>query len=147
MMEPRLSNLIPAPEGSFAGGPALPAHGSARAPALSVGIRTYHEALSVEALVRRLTQALEPALGSDYDLIVVDDDSPDRTWELAQRLALDYPRLRVMRRSNERGLASAVIRGWQVARGAFLCVIDADLQHPPDVVVELYKLMARRAED
>jgi dolichol-phosphate mannosyltransferase len=146
MMQPRLSNLIPAPEGSLAVGPALPADASAPAPVLSVVIPTYNEALNVEELVRRLSQALEPALGSDYELIVVDDDSPDRTWELAQRLALDYPRLRVMRRSNERGLASAVIRGWQVARGAFLCVIDADLQHPPDVVVELYKLMARGAD-
>ena len=146
MMQPRLSHLIPAPEGSLAVGPALPANASAPAPVLSVVIPTYNEALNVEELVRRLSQALEPALGSDYELIVVDDDSPDRTWELAQRLALDYPRLRVMRRSNERGLASAVIRGWQVARGAFLCVIDADLQHPPDVVVELYKLMARGAD-
>jgi dolichol-phosphate mannosyltransferase len=145
-MQSPLSNWVPAPEGPLAVGPALAADSAAPAPALSIVIPTYNEALNVEELVRRLSQALEPALGSDYELIVVDDDSPDRTWELAQRLALDYPRLRVMRRTNERGLASAVIRGWQVSRSAFLCVIDADLQHPPDAVVELYKLMQRGAD-
>lgn len=113
---------------------------------LSVVIPTYNEAMNVAELVRRLTAALDPLLGTGYELIVVDDDSPDRTWEIAERLALEYPRLRVMRRTGERGLASAVIRGWQAARGEFLCVIDADLQHPPDVLVELYGLMARGAD-
>ncbi len=139
-------HLVPAPQGPLAVGPAFDVEPSAHAPALSVVIPTYNEALNLEELVRRLVEALEPALGLDYELIVVDDDSPDRTWELAQRLAIDHPRLRVMRRTGERGLASAVIRGWQAARGTFLCVIDADLQHPPDLVVELYRLMERGAD-
>jgi dolichol-phosphate mannosyltransferase len=146
VMPSPLPNLIPAPEGLLAVGPAVTGDPSAEAPAVSVVIPTYNEALNIEELVRRLAQALDPALGLDYELIVVDDDSPDRTWEVAQRLALDYPRLRVMRRTRERGLASAVIRGWQASRGAFLCVIDADLQHPPDLVVELYHLMERGAD-
>jgi dolichol-phosphate mannosyltransferase len=140
------SNLVPVPKGPLAVGAAAALDASSPAPAVSVVIPTYNEALNLEELVRRLTQALDPALGLEYELIVVDDDSPDKTWELAQRLSLDYPRLRVMRRIGERGLASAVIRGWQAARAPFLCVIDADLQHPPDLVVELYRLMERGAD-
>jgi dolichol-phosphate mannosyltransferase len=124
--------------------PAAPAASSTLA--LSVVIPTYNEAPNVGELVRRLSEALDPVLGGTYELILVDDDSPDRTWELAQRLALDHPALRVIRRTGERGLASAVVRGWQASRGTYLCAIDADLQHPPSVAVELYRLMERGAD-
>jgi dolichol-phosphate mannosyltransferase len=113
---------------------------------LSVIIPTYNEALNVEELLRRLGNVLNRALPGAYELILVDDDSPDHTWQLAQRLAHDHPALRVMRRTGERGLASAVVRGWQVSRGAYLCAIDADLQHPPGVMVELLALMERGAD-
>jgi len=72
-----------------------------------------------------------------YEIIIVDDDSPDRTWELAAELMADYPQLRVMRRQGEKGLSTAVIRGWQVASGEILGVIDGDLQHPPEVMVKM----------
>jgi dolichol-phosphate mannosyltransferase len=124
--------------------PAVPA--ASLTVALSVVIPTYNEAPNVGEIVRRLSEALDPVLGGGYELILVDDDSPDRTWELAQRLALDHPALRVIRRTGERGLASAVVRGWQASRGRYLCAIDADLQHPPSVAVELYRLMERGAD-
>jgi dolichol-phosphate mannosyltransferase len=82
----------------------------------------------------------------DYEIIVVDDNSPDRTWELAQSLTGEYPQLRVMRRQTERGLSTAVIRGWQASRGELLAVIDADLQHPPEVTAGLAREMARGAD-
>jgi dolichol-phosphate mannosyltransferase len=113
---------------------------------LSVIIPTYNEALNVEELLGRLHNVLNPTLPGAYEVILVDDDSPDRTWELAQRLAHDRPMLRVMRRTSERGLASAVARGWQVSRGTYLCAIDADLQHPPGAIVELLALMERGAD-
>jgi dolichol-phosphate mannosyltransferase len=56
---------------------------------------------------------LDAALPEAYELIVVDDNSRDRTWEIAQEIMPDYPQLRVMRRIEERGLSTAVIRGWQ----------------------------------
>jgi dolichol-phosphate mannosyltransferase len=135
---------IAAPEGALIVGPA-PAHG-APSVRLSVVIPTYNEAPNIRELIRRLAEALDPVLAEGYELIVVDDDSPDKTWESAEQLALEYPRVRVMRRLRERGLATAVVRGWQAARGDYLCVIDADLQHPPDVIVELYRLMERGAD-
>jgi dolichol-phosphate mannosyltransferase len=96
--------------------------------------------------VAQLTALLDPELGDGYELIVVDDDSPDRTWELAAELTAKYPKLRVLRRQDERGLSTAVIRGWQVARGDVLAVIDADLQHPPETVVALWRAMSRGAD-
>jgi dolichol-phosphate mannosyltransferase len=109
---------------------------------LSVIVPTFNEASNIGELVHRLASLLDPAFGEDYEIIVVDDNSPDRTWELAQRLALEHPRLRVMRRETERGLSSAIVRGWQAARSDILCVIDADLQHPPELVLELYRVIA-----
>ena len=107
---------------------------------------TYNEALNIVRVVRQLAQLLDGPFGESYEIIVVDDDSPDRTWELAHGLARDTPRLRVMRREQERGLSTAVIRGWQAARGEVLCVIDADLQHPPDVTLALYRVIERGAD-
>ena len=80
---------------------------------------------------------LGPTLGEAYELIVVDDDSPDRTWAVALELVAAHPRVRVVRRQGERGLATAVIRGWQVARGEVLGVMDADLQHPAETNLDL----------
>jgi dolichol-phosphate mannosyltransferase len=101
---------------------------------LSLVIPTYNESKNIPHLLEILTGLLD---GQDYELIVVDDDSPDRTWEVAQDLMSVYPRLRVMRRQQEKGLASAVIRGWQASRGDILAVIDGDLQHPPHILLNL----------
>jgi dolichol-phosphate mannosyltransferase len=89
---------------------------------------------------------LDSIIPEEYELIVVDDNSPDGTWKLAQELTLEYPQLKVMRRERERGLSTAVIRGWQVARGDVLGVIDADLQHPPEVLLQLWQEMHRGAD-
>jgi dolichol-phosphate mannosyltransferase len=84
-----------------------------------------------------LIERVHKALSQDsYELIVVDDNSPDGTSELAQSLSKDYP-VRVITRKNERGLASAVVHGFKHASGEILGVIDADLQHPPEVLPEL----------
>jgi dolichol-phosphate mannosyltransferase len=106
---------------------------------MSLVLPTYNEVKNIAEVVRRLTSLLKGAMGDAYEIIVVDDDSPDRTWEAAQRLTVEYPNLRVMRRQGERGLSSAVIRGWQAARGDVLAVIDADLQHPPETILQLWK--------
>lgn len=112
----------------------------------SLVIPTYNERHNLEILVEQLRQLLDRLLGHDYELIVVDDDSPDRTWEVAQRLAETYPQVQALRRRGERGLSTAVIRGWQLASGQILGVIDADLQHPPEVLEQLWQQMERGAD-
>lgn len=104
---------------------------------LSVVLPTFNEAHNIGEMIEPLNRVLASRLGTDYEIIVVDDDSPDRTWEVALALTASYRNLRVMRRVAERGLSTAVIRGWQVARGELLGVIDADLQHPPEALARL----------
>jgi dolichol-phosphate mannosyltransferase len=89
---------------------------------------------------------LDPVLGDAYELIVVDDDSPDGTWAVARDMMADHPRVRVVRRQGERGLSTAVIRGWQVAAGDVLAVMDSDLQHPPEVNLKLLDHINRGAD-
>lgn len=125
--------LVPAPAGPLTIAAAEPG----AAVRVSVVLPTYNEARNIGAMIERLTALLSARFGDGYELIVVDDDSPDRTWEVALALTATHPRLRVVRRLDERGLSTAVIRGWQVAHGELLAVIDADLQHPPEVLTHL----------
>lgn len=113
---------------------------------LSLIIPTFNEAANLGELTAQLTALLDPRLGAGYELVVVDDDSPDRTWAAAVNLARENPRIRVIRRTRERGLSTAVIRGWQAARGAVLGVIDADLQHPPEITLALWDAIEAGAD-
>lgn len=110
---------------------------------LSLVIPTYNESKNIPKIVSLLSQMLDQAIPEAYELIVVDDNSPDCTWEIATELMSEYPQLRVMRRVEERGLSTAVIRGWQAARGEVLGVIDADLQHPPELLLKLWGEIVR----
>jgi len=112
----------------------------------SLIIPTYNECKNIKTIIEKLSQLLDGSIPGDYELIVVDDDSPDRTWEVALSMTADYPQLRVMRREHERGLSTAVIRGWQVGRGEVLGVIDADLQHPPETLLQLLAEIKRGAD-
>jgi dolichol-phosphate mannosyltransferase len=140
---PVTAELVPAPTGPLVIPAAPPAGEPIR---LSLVIPTYNESNNLPTLIDLLEGLLEPVLGKAYELIVVDDDSPDRTWELAQKLAPEHPRVRVIRRQGERGLSTAVIRGWQAARGEILGVMDADLQHPPEVNLALLSEIERGAD-
>lgn len=112
----------------------------------SLVIPTYNERANIKNIVKSLSQLLDQRIPESYELIVVDDDSPDRTWEVALSLIPEYSQLRVMRRQHERGLSSAVIRGWQVARGQCLGVIDGDLQHPPYILLQLLSAIEQGAD-
>ncbi|MEB3249201.1 MAG: glycosyltransferase [Merismopediaceae bacterium] len=113
---------------------------------LSLVLPTYNESGNITDIIQVLTQLLEPVLKNQYELIVVDDNSPDYTWKMAADLMADYPQLQVMRRVEEKGLSTAVVRGWQGARGEILGVIDADLQHPPEILLQLLAEMQQGAD-
>lgn len=81
-----------------------------------------------------------------YEIIIVDDDSSDGTWQIALQCRTQHTQVRVMRRLDERDLSTAVIRGWQVAKGDLLAVLDADLQHPPEIILQLLGEMERGAD-
>jgi dolichol-phosphate mannosyltransferase len=113
---------------------------------LSLVLPTFNEAKNVITLLESLEALLEPALGEAYELIVVDDDSSDGTWQLVEAVLATHPRVRLIRRQGEHGLSSAVIRGWQVARGEILGVMDADLQHPVEPNLALLDEIQRGAD-
>ncbi len=102
--------------------------------AVSVVLPTYNEADNVPELVERLSVVLAD---HDHEILVVDDDSPDRTWEVADDLSATFPRVRSVRRVGERGLSSAVLHGFHLATGRVLVVMDADLQHDASVLPAL----------
>lgn len=118
----------------------------AKKPNFSLIIPTYNEGQNVPKIISQLTNLLDEVLPGNYELILVDDNSPDETWKIAQELIPNYPQLQVMRRIEERGLSTAVIRGWQAARGEILGVIDADLQHPPEILLKLLAEIRRGAD-
>lgn len=101
---------------------------------LSLILPTYNERENLRTLFARIDRALT---GCRFEVILVDDDSPDKTWAAAHEFQEQYPWLRVICRRSARGLSSAVICGFRHACGKILGVMDADLQHDVDVVPAL----------
>ena len=110
---------------------------------LSLVVPTFQESANIREFLSALCRVLDGSLSSPYEVIVVDDDSPDRTWEIAAQMTAEHPQIRVVRRRGERGLASAVIHGWQAARGEILGTINADFQHPPEILVAMLQETGR----
>ena len=102
---------------------------------ISIVVPTYQERENIEPLVKNITQAMSDR---KYEIIVVDDNSPDGTAEIAMRLSAIYP-IRILSRATKLGLASAILYGFQNAEGEIVGVIDADLQHPPELISQLVK--------
>jgi dolichol-phosphate mannosyltransferase len=105
-------------------------------PKLGLVIPTLNEAGNIPLLLDRLS-ATVAATAVDCEFIIVDDASSDGTPEVARAYAVHDPRVRVFVRRGERGLAGAVIHGWAQTDANLLGVIDADLQHPPELLPEL----------
>ena len=115
-------------------------------PLLTIILPTYNEA----ANVRPLLAAIDAALGSDiaYEILFV-DDSNDETPNIITAYMQKDERVRLIHRSpeNRSGLATACARGFQEARGTYVCCMDADLQHPPEVINMLLKKLVTGDND
>ncbi len=103
---------------------------------LSVVVPTYREAENLAHLVPAITQVLQQH-GLRHEIVIVDDDSRDGTPEVVAQLSRDGHHARLITRTDERGLSSAVIRGFQEATGDVLLCMDADLSHPPSAIPRL----------
>jgi dolichol-phosphate mannosyltransferase len=115
------------------------------APALALVVPTFNEAANIGPLLQRATAALA---GIPHALIVVDDSSSDGTADRVREAASRLPFVQLIVRADpsERGLASAVVRGWQSSDAAVLGVMDADLQHPPELLPELWRAIQSGAD-
>ena len=100
---------------------------------VSIIIPTYNERDNITPLVQRIDRALS---NYEYEIVFVDDGSRDGTVELITQLSREYP-VKVEVRKNKKGLASAVVDGLRYANGQIVTVMDADLQHPPEVIPKL----------
>jgi dolichol-phosphate mannosyltransferase len=124
------------PSGPFVIGAAAPS-----AVGLSLILPTYNEAQNIANTLEAACGVLHTIPGLVFEVIVVDDNSPDGTAQSAMDAATRFPEVLVMCRKAESGLATAVIRGWQAARGSILAVMDADMQHPPETLAQLVMYM------
>lgn len=97
---------------------------------VSIVVPTYNERDNVQPLVDGLRNALDGTW--NYEVIVVDDSSPDGTAELVRQLAEWDPRIRLIQRPQKLGLGSAVVDGFRMATGDYWVMMDADLSHRPD---------------
>jgi dolichol-phosphate mannosyltransferase len=115
-------------------------------PRLWLFLPTYNEVGNLEGIVRAVAERLERAAPGDWRLLVVDDDSPDGTGDLADRLAQRLPGVEVLHRAVKDGLGKAYAAGFEYAldRGAELVIVmDADFSHDPE---HLPALIAAAAE-
>jgi dolichol-phosphate mannosyltransferase len=111
-------------------------HGEAVQAKLALVIPTLREAENICSLLDHVRSVLDP-LRIPYEILVVDDDSCDGTAEAVSAIAEQDSRVRLLVRKGEKGLSGAILHGWQRTDAAVLGVMDADLQHPPELLPEL----------
>jgi dolichol-phosphate mannosyltransferase len=112
---------------------------------LGLVIPTLCEAGNIRELLERVRRTLDP-LGIEYESVVVDDDSGDDIETLVNDLARQDPRMRLVTRKNARGLAGAIAYGWRCTDAGILGVMDADLQHPPELLPQLWYALQSGAD-
>lgn len=102
---------------------------------LSVIVPTFNERENVRVITERIANALHDI---QFEIVFV-DDSVDETPQMLEKLSEQYAYVSFYHRVGERGLATAVIYGFQKAKGDILIVMDADLQHPPELLPQMMK--------
>ena len=103
-------------------------------------IPTLREAANIPVLLDRVRAVLDPT-GINYEILIVDDDSQDGIEETVAAISKKDPRVQLLVRKGKRGLSGAVLHGWMHTNAAIIGVMDADLQHPPELLPQLISKM------
>lgn len=106
---------------------------------LTIIIPTYNESDNVGIIVEKIRKNVSE--GCLYEILFV-DDSVDQTPEVLNQICCEFSEVRYIHRNTEKGLASAVVKGLQCANGKYIIVMDADLQHPPELIPLIVKRLA-----
>lgn len=114
-------------------------------PRISLILPAYREGSHLAESLSVIRQALEPL--ESYEVIVVDDGSPDDTWDVLCRILENWPALRAIRLSRNFGKEAAVKAGLAQSQGDAVIVMDADLQHPPALLLQMVHLWANEGYD
>ncbi|WP_118858020.1 glycosyltransferase family 2 protein [Sphingomonas mesophila] len=115
--------------------------------ALSIVVPCFNEQECLAVLHQRLSAAARSAAGEDYELVLVNDGSTDRSWPIMADLAAADPRLVAVDLSRNHGHQLALTAGLDLARGNRILIIDADLQDPPELLSDMLAAMDRDGAD
>jgi len=116
-------------------------------PALSVVIPCYNEEACLEQLHARVSAAAHAAVGGDHEIVLVNDGSRDASWSVMQRLSARDPRLVAINLSRNHGHQLALTAGLDLCAGEQILVIDADLQDPPELLIDMRAAMVEQQAD
>lgn len=103
----------------------------------TIVLPTYNEAKNLPSVCKEISEVLKEYR---YEILVVDDNSPDGTWKVAEKLSEKYP-IRVIRRYGKLGLSSAILTGFYNAKSEYVIVMDADLQHEGELLPQMIKIL------
>jgi len=106
---------------------------------ISIVIPAYNEERNLQALYANVRDVLNSAGQTEWELVIVDDGSTDRTWDTICALGADDVRVRGIRLSRNFGHQAALVAGLAAARGHAVVMMDADLQHPPSLLPQLLR--------
>lgn len=112
---------------------------SSTSPILSIVIPLYKEGDNLTNSLALIIQEIEKT-GELFEIVLVDDGSPDNTWEVIRKLSLNYPMLKALRFSRNFGKEYALGAGIEAAKGKAVIVMDGDLQHPPQLIPKMVKI-------
>jgi dolichol-phosphate mannosyltransferase len=115
--------------------------------ALSIVVPCFNEEECVRLLHERLSGAARTSFGEDYEIILVNDGSRDRTWPIMQEMSEADPHLTCVNLSRNHGHQLALTAGLDLARGEQILIVDADLQDPPELLGSMLEVMEREGAD
>jgi len=107
---------------------------------ISIVVPTYQERENIADFIHRIESTLN---GLNFEIVVVDDNSPDGTADLAEELNEQYGNIKVIRRPAKLGLGSAITDGIKASSSDVMVVMDADLQHPPELLPKMLEEIRR----
>src|SRR5688572_9425949 len=115
--------------------------------ALSIVVPCYNEEACLQELHARLTRAATSVAGDDYEIVLVNDGSRDRSWEMMRELAEIDRHVVAVNLSRNHGHQLALTAGLDLCSGERILIIDADLQDPPELLPQMCEEMARQQAD
>src|ERR1700687_4321276 len=111
-------------------------------PKLSIVAPCHNEQDGLDEFHRRTSAAAKEVVGEDYELILVNDGSRDATWAVMRKLVALDPRLVLINLARRHGHQLALTAGLEMCRGDRVLTLDSDLQDPPELLVEMWRLMS-----
>ena len=107
---------------------------------ISIILPSYNEAENIEIAINKIYQVLGDR---NFEIIVVDDNSPDKTWEIVEKLKTSKDKVKLIRRFEDKGLSTAIFTGMLEAEGLVILVMDSDLQHDEKIIPPLIESIKR----